>query len=86
SKLKAKANAEAECQKISSLQAVSALVWRCITRARRLPQDAETVCKLATSNRHRLNPPLPEDYFGNPVNLVRGFDEQGSWLGGFAVK
>nr|GFC77236.1 uncharacterized acetyltransferase At3g50280-like [Tanacetum cinerariifolium]GFC77239.1 uncharacterized acetyltransferase At3g50280-like [Tanacetum cinerariifolium] len=42
SKLKAKANAEAECQKISSLQAVSALVWRCITRARRLPQDAET--------------------------------------------
>nr|XP_043618289.1 uncharacterized acetyltransferase At3g50280-like [Erigeron canadensis] len=72
SKLKAKANAEAECQKISSLQAVSALLWRCITRARRLPQDAETVCKLATSNRHRLNPPLPGDYFGNPVNLVKG--------------
>nr|GFD32009.1 uncharacterized acetyltransferase At3g50280-like [Tanacetum cinerariifolium] len=39
SKLKAKANAEAECQKISGL---SVLVWRCITRARRLPQDAET--------------------------------------------
>nr|GFA79055.1 uncharacterized acetyltransferase At3g50280-like [Tanacetum cinerariifolium] len=69
SKLKAKANAEAECQKISGL---SALVWRCITRARRLPQDAETVCKLATSNRHRLNPPLPDEYFGNPVKLVRG--------------
>nr|GFA02988.1 uncharacterized acetyltransferase At3g50280-like [Tanacetum cinerariifolium] len=72
SKFKAKANAEAKCQKISSLQAVSALVWRCITRARCLPQDAKTICNLATSNQHRLNPPLLDDYFGNPVNLVRG--------------
>ncbi|KAL8196670.1 hypothetical protein R6Q57_024625 [Mikania cordata] len=72
SKLKAKANEECGMLKISSLQAVSALLWRCITRARRPPPDAETVCKLATSNRHRLNPPLPDDYFGNPVNLVRG--------------
>ncbi|KAI7732268.1 hypothetical protein M8C21_024453 [Ambrosia artemisiifolia] len=72
SKLKAKANAECNTQKISSLQAVSALLWRCITRARRAPPDTETTCKLAISNRHRLNPPLPDDYFGNPVQLVRG--------------
>ncbi|KAI3825551.1 hypothetical protein L1987_07041 [Smallanthus sonchifolius] len=72
SKLKAKANAECNTHIISSLQAVSALLWRCITRWRRLALEAETVCKLATSNRHRMSPPLDDDYFGNPVQLVRG--------------
>ncbi|KAI3717681.1 hypothetical protein L1987_69448 [Smallanthus sonchifolius] len=72
SKLKAKANAECNTHNISSLQAVSVLLWRCITRSRRLTLEAETVCKLATSNRHRMSPPLPDDYFGNPVQLVRG--------------
>ncbi|KAK9080213.1 hypothetical protein SSX86_001889 [Deinandra increscens subsp. villosa] len=72
SKLKAKANEESNTQKISSLQAVSALLWRCVTRVRRQPSDSETVCKLVVSNRSRVNPSLSEDYFGNPIDTVRG--------------
>ncbi|KAI3504854.1 hypothetical protein L1887_26603 [Cichorium endivia] len=72
SRLKAKANAECNMHKISSLQAVSALLWRCITRARCPPRDTQTACKLACSNRHRLKPPLSDDYFGNPVQMVGG--------------
>ncbi|KAB1220185.1 hypothetical protein CJ030_MR3G017009 [Morella rubra] len=36
-RLKANANAEYNTNEISSFQSLSALVWRCITRARRLP-------------------------------------------------
>nr|XP_043607543.1 uncharacterized acetyltransferase At3g50280-like [Erigeron canadensis] len=71
SKLKAKANSECETNKISSLQAVVAVLWRCITRVKRIPQDSETKCSLMISNRRRLNPPLSDDYFGNPVHVVR---------------
>lgn len=70
SRLKAKANAECNTTKISSLQAVSALLWRCITRARHLPHDSKTVCRLAINNRPRVDPPLPNDYFGNPNYVV----------------
>uniref|UniRef100_A0A1D1Z0Y5 Putative acetyltransferase At3g50280 n=1 Tax=Anthurium amnicola TaxID=1678845 RepID=A0A1D1Z0Y5_9ARAE len=68
--LKARANAEccsATEDEISSLQALSALVWRCITRLRRLPGEQTTRCKLAAENRFRLRPPLPADYFGNSI-------------------
>ncbi|KAJ7958181.1 HXXXD-type acyl-transferase family protein [Quillaja saponaria] len=64
-KLKAKANSESNTNKISSFQSLSALVWRCITRARRLPNNQTTTCKLAADNRTRLEPPLSPDYFGN---------------------
>ncbi|KAI3686805.1 hypothetical protein L1987_80494 [Smallanthus sonchifolius] len=72
SKLKAKANNECNTQRISSLQAVSALLWRCVTRVRHQAPNSETVCKLVVSNRGRLNPPLSDDYFGNPIDTVRG--------------
>ncbi|KAL7260694.1 hypothetical protein ACSBR1_006374 [Camellia fascicularis] len=42
-KLKAKANGECQTNRISSLQSVSALIWRCITRTRRLPSDQKPV-------------------------------------------
>ncbi|PWA63744.1 transferase, Chloramphenicol acetyltransferase-like domain protein [Artemisia annua] len=58
SSLKAKANAECNTTKISSLQAVSALLWRCMTRARHLPHDAKTVCRIVINNRPRVDPPL----------------------------
>ncbi|KAF5808307.1 putative shikimate O-hydroxycinnamoyltransferase [Helianthus annuus] len=72
SKLKATANSECNTQKISSLQAVIALLWRCITRARCLPHDCDITCSLMFSTRARLNPPLSDDYFGNPVHIVGG--------------
>nr|XP_043620060.1 uncharacterized acetyltransferase At3g50280-like [Erigeron canadensis] len=72
-RLKKRANAECNgTQKISSLQAVSALLWRCITRVRRLPEDSETECVLAVCNRRRINPPLSDGYFGSPVVTIKG--------------
>ncbi|KAK9053919.1 hypothetical protein SSX86_024994 [Deinandra increscens subsp. villosa] len=71
-KLKAKVNSECKTTKVSSLQSVSALVWRCMTRARRIPADEETSCKLAVNNRSRVSPPVPENYFGNLVQILKG--------------
>ncbi|KAL7260686.1 hypothetical protein ACSBR1_006366 [Camellia fascicularis] len=78
-KLKGKANGECQSQtnRISSLQSVSALIWRCITRTRRLPYDQETSCRMAVNNRTRIEPPLPEGYFGNSIQTVRGIAKAG---------
>lgn len=70
-RLKAKANAESNTNKISSFQSLSALVWRCITRARNLPHDQVTCCRMAINNRSRLNPPLSPDYFGNSIQALK---------------
>lgn len=72
SKLKAKANSECKTNKISSFQAVIGLLWRCITRARGLANESETSCGIMVSNRRRINPPLSDDYFGNPIHLLKG--------------
>ncbi|KAI3686802.1 hypothetical protein L1987_80491 [Smallanthus sonchifolius] len=80
SKLKAKANSECNTNKISSLQAVIAVLWRCITRTRCLPHDSETPCLLVVSTRRRLNPPLSDDYLGNPVQFVIGKASVGDLL------
>ncbi|CAI9267072.1 unnamed protein product [Lactuca saligna] len=80
SKLKGKVNSECNTTKISSLKALSAVVWRCVTRARRLPADRETGCRLAFNNRHRLSPPLPETYLGNSIAAVRGTATAGELL------
>ncbi|XP_026387796.1 uncharacterized acetyltransferase At3g50280-like [Papaver somniferum] len=73
-KLKAKANEECNAKhiQISSFQALSALVWKSITRARNFPSDRITSCKLAINNRPRLKSPLSDNYFGNSVSIVFG--------------
>ncbi|KAF5468232.1 hypothetical protein F2P56_012400 [Juglans regia] len=79
-KLKAKANAECKSENISSFQSLSALVWSCITRARRLPQDQITSCKLMINNRSRMDPPWSQDYFGNSIHIVAGVATAGELL------
>ena len=79
-KLKAKANAESNTNKISSFQSLSALVWRCITCARCLPHDQITRCRLATNNRSRMEPSLSNDYFGNSIYAVGGVTTAGELL------
>ncbi|WOG87657.1 hypothetical protein DCAR_0206888 [Daucus carota subsp. sativus] len=81
-RLKAKANAKCinKSTTISSLQALSALMWRCMTRVRGLPHDQITGCKLAMNNRARLHPPLSQNYFGNCIQVVRATTTAGNLL------
>jgi len=79
-KLKAKANSESNTTKISSFQSLSALVWRSITRARSPPSDQKTSCRLAANNRLRMEPPLPEEYFGNCIHPVSAETTTGELL------
>lgn len=72
--LKAKANAETEAENpnrsISSLQAVLAHLWWSIIRIRighDLDPDKECSYRLLIGTRSRLNPPLPQQYFGNAL-------------------
>ncbi|KAI3762959.1 hypothetical protein L1987_53404 [Smallanthus sonchifolius] len=79
-KLKDKVNSECNTTKISTLQSLSALVWRCVTRARRLPLEQETTCRMATENRKRLLPPLPDNYFSNSLHSLRATATAGRLL------
>lgn len=69
-KLKAKANHEMNTTKISSLQAVLAHVWRSVIRCRRLDHNEETTFEVSINMREKVNPPLPEGYFGNAIYPV----------------
>ncbi|KAJ4841712.1 hypothetical protein Tsubulata_002993 [Turnera subulata] len=74
--LKAKANAEIgnttanSNTSISSLQVILAHFWRSMTRIKMLEAAADakeetTHCRVIMNVRHRLRPPLPDEYFGN---------------------
>ncbi|KAJ1375929.1 Transferase, partial [Sesbania bispinosa] len=72
-KLKAKANLQSNTNsstKISSFQSLSAHVWRSITRVRGLTHDQKTSFVLYVNNRPRMEPPLPNEYFGASINVV----------------
>lgn len=68
-RLKAKANAEIGSNKISSLQALLAHLWISITRNRHVNAAEEVSYALQIGLRHRMVPPLPEEYLGNAVLL-----------------
>lgn len=78
--LKAKANEESSTHEISSLQVVTALIWRSIVCANRLSHDQVTNCKLPINNRHRLDPPLPQAYFGSSINIIKASTTVGELL------
>ncbi|XP_006367771.1 uncharacterized acetyltransferase At3g50280-like [Solanum tuberosum] len=67
-RLKNKANNEMGINSISSLQAYLAHLWRCVTRCRKLDAGKEVIITIPIGARSRLNPPLPEGYFGNAIH------------------
>ncbi|XP_010256493.1 PREDICTED: BAHD acyltransferase DCR-like [Nelumbo nucifera] len=79
-RLKAKANAECNTTTISSLQALSALLWRATTQARELNVSQTTSCTLVINNSPRLNPPLSSNYFGTAIQTVSGTTTVGELL------
>ncbi|BFG41305.1 hypothetical protein CerSpe_275790 [Prunus speciosa] len=40
-------------------------IWRCVCKARKLPDDQKTKLRIPTDGRSRLQPPLPAGFFGN---------------------
>ncbi|CAN4075815.1 unnamed protein product [Withania somnifera] len=68
-KLKSKANSQMSVQSISSLQAFLAHLWRSIIRHCNLDAHEEVAIILPIGTRSRLNPPLPEEYFGNAIHV-----------------
>ncbi|CAG7893025.1 unnamed protein product, partial [Brassica rapa] len=72
SELKVKANSEVDTddQKISSLQAVLAHIWRSIIRNSDLNPEEVIQCKLLVDMRRRLNPQLEKECFGNVVGAA----------------
>ncbi|KAF8086128.1 hypothetical protein N665_0634s0014 [Sinapis alba] len=65
---------------ISSFQSLCALLWRAITRARKHPSTKTTTFRMAVNVRHRLNPKLDPEYFGNAIQSVPTFATAGEVL------
>jgi hypothetical protein len=68
-KLKARTNKNKTVE-ISSFQSLSALLWRSVTRARKLPSTKMTTFRMAVNCRHRLEPKLDPYYFGNAIQSI----------------
>ncbi|TKY56837.1 acetyltransferase protein [Spatholobus suberectus] len=66
-----------ETTEISSFQSVCALLWRAVTRARKLPASKTTTFRMAVSCRHRIEPKLETYYFGNAIQSVPTYASAG---------
>ncbi|KAL2539900.1 HXXXD-type acyl-transferase family protein [Abeliophyllum distichum] len=55
---------------ISSFQSLCALLWRGITRARKLSPSKTTTFRMAVNCRHRMEPKLEPLYFGNAIQSI----------------
>lgn len=63
--LKSKASRNGGTARCSTYSVLAAHLWRCITKARDLPDDQLTKLYIATDGRSRLHPSLPPGYLGN---------------------
>ncbi|CAH8335901.1 unnamed protein product [Eruca vesicaria subsp. sativa] len=83
SELKSKANGEvsSDDRRISSLQAVTAHMWRFIIRNSDLNPEEVVHCKLLMDMRRRLNPPLDKECFGNVVGFATCTTTAGEMVG-----
>ncbi|CAM8952572.1 unnamed protein product [Rhodiola kirilowii] len=73
SKLKAQVNRKDDdvvCEEISSFQALSALLWKSVTKARNFSSTKTTTFRMAVNVRHRLTPQLNALYFGNAIQSI----------------
>ncbi|XP_031274322.1 shikimate O-hydroxycinnamoyltransferase-like [Pistacia vera] len=58
------------CVTYSTYEILAAHVWRCVCKARGLPNDQATKLYIPTNGRLRFNPPLPLGYLGNAVFIA----------------
>ncbi|KAL8230431.1 hypothetical protein R6Q57_000209 [Mikania cordata] len=65
--LKAKSKETGNTINYSSYEILAGHVWRCVCKARGLPDDQHTKLCIVTDGRARLRPSLPPGYFGNVI-------------------
>ncbi|KAG8388216.1 hypothetical protein BUALT_Bualt02G0102600 [Buddleja alternifolia] len=63
--LRAKSKEDENTVTYSSYEILAGHIWRCVCRARGLPEDQETKLYIAINGRTRLRPSLPPGYFAN---------------------
>ncbi|XP_027103731.1 BAHD acyltransferase DCR-like [Coffea arabica] len=72
--IKAKVNADANrsdgSKPFSTFQSLSTHVWHAVTRARQLKPEDITVFTVFVDCRKRVDPPMPESYFGNLIQAI----------------
>ncbi|KAI3863904.1 hypothetical protein MKW98_031496 [Papaver atlanticum] len=64
--LKSKCNNNGEFR-FTTYEVIAGHLWRCSCKARQLIDDQETMISIPLDGRSRLNPPLPDGYFGNAI-------------------
>ncbi|KAJ8554406.1 hypothetical protein K7X08_025084 [Anisodus acutangulus] len=69
-KSKVNANASGSSTPYSTFQSLSAHVWLAVTRARQLKPEDYTVYTVFADCRKRVDPPMPESYFGNLIQAI----------------
>ncbi|CAL5020951.1 unnamed protein product [Urochloa decumbens] len=70
--------------RFSTYAVLAAHVWRCASLARGLPADQPTKLYCATDGRQRLQPALPEGYFGNVIFTATPLADAGTVTAGVA--
>ncbi|GAB4858298.1 hypothetical protein Ancab_009770 [Ancistrocladus abbreviatus] len=73
-KIKSKINSrlpdDGESRPFSTFQSLSVHIWRAVTAARQLKPEDPTVFTIFTDCRKRVDPPMPESYFGNLIQAI----------------
>lgn len=73
-KIKSKVNANPsssdDSKPFSTFQSLSVHIWRHVTHARELKPEDYTVFTVFADCRKRVEPPMPESYFGNLIQAV----------------
>lgn len=72
-KIKAKVNAnppEESTKPFSTFQSLSTHIWHAVTLARQLKPEDYTVFTVFADCRKRVDPPMPDSYFGNLIQAI----------------
>ncbi|RZC57298.1 hypothetical protein C5167_004598 [Papaver somniferum] len=69
-KSKANENLPSDSKPFSTFQALGAHIWCAVTRARNLKPEDYTVFTIFADLRKRVDPPMPDSYFGNLIQAI----------------
>ncbi|XP_047322115.1 BAHD acyltransferase DCR-like [Impatiens glandulifera] len=71
-RIKSDVNADSsdDSKSFSTFQALSSHLWRAVTRARQLKPEDPTVFIVFADCRKRVDPPMPDSYFGNLIQAI----------------